>query len=213
MGNVIRDKDGAVYTAHQLGQFKLLDVQQREGARAEGRGTLDAADVIVLPNGKKMPLGEFLAMTGGSHLLKPPPGMPSYRFDSRKFSLFKSKFIAAYRGRAALIANYLTKGRPESIADAVATRRVLKRPTEKASFIARSVRKVVTFVAYKIHRDDIPAQQFFRAQGFDVVPGSKWFTAFRPSDIRRQMIVADASPSDASSMITRIRGGYRGRAE
>ncbi len=213
MGATVREKNGTVYTSYQLGQFKLLDVQRREGARAEGRGKLDAADVIVLPNGKKMPLGQFLAMTGGAHLLKPSPGMSAYRFDSRRFAQFKSKFNAAYRGRGVLIANYLTKGRPQSIEDAVARGRAIKRPSEQVRFFAGSRHKIISFAAYKIRRDDIPAQQFFRAQGFEVVPGAKWFTAFRSSDIRGQMILAGATSDQVRSMIMQITIRYRRSAE
>ena len=179
------------YKTYRLGRFKLLDVRKREGKRAPGKYKIDKADVLVLPNGKRMLLGKFLSITGGSKLLKTPKGN-AYRFSSRRsFKAFKKRFSAAYRSRGKRIARYLAKGTPKSLPDAVRNRRVIVLGNEKLSYIMGNRRRTMTVKVYRIHRDDLLAQRW--ARGFAGFAGHRFIRGRNTGNIYivpRQKIIA-----------------------
>ena len=175
------------YKSYRLGTFKLLDVRKRAGKRAPGKNKIDKADVLVLPNGKRMQLGKFLAITGGMKLLKPQKGT-AYRFSSRRsLKAFKKRFSTAYQRRGKKIARYLAKGMPKSLPDAIKQRRVIVLGNERLTYVVRSVggrtvrRRTMTVKVHRIHGDDLLAQKW--ARGFAGFAGQRFVRGRRTRNI------------------------------
>ena len=178
------------YKTYKVGNFKLLDVRKRDGKRAPGKNKIDKADVLVLPNGKRMQLGKFLSITGGMNLLKPKRGT-AYRFSSRRsLKAFKKRFSAAYRSRGRRIARYMAMGVPKSLPDAIQQKRVVAFRNEKLAYFKGHVRKTMSITVYRIHRDDLLARKW--ARGFAGFVGSAFIRGRRTGNTyilpRRQIM-------------------------